>query len=492
MNCRLRVNCSHLGGISVRKLLICALALGGFAASAQAADLGLDSLKDPLPDTLTYKGVTIYGTLDVGYGYQTNGLANNGSLYTAQGYNIYGESKALGSNSNLTNNALSQSQIGVKIEESVGMGFVALGKIDTGFNPLSGEIADACKSLVDIANQLVNKSQLTAFGDGSRCGQAINGQALAGLSHPAYGTLTFGRQNSLEVDSMINYDPMSLSYSMSQLGWSGFFGGGAGSTETARWDNSVKYLFQYGPAHAGVMYAEGAQDTSLHGNSIAGNVGVTWHGFSVDANYTNEKGAVNAQLGLLTGSDTNQMWGFLTDNEAYAIQGKYTFDFGGGFKDEGPTSKLTLFAGYNHTDQTNGGGGALGSSFGTTIGGYIMYNNINLLSTRTIETEWAGAKYEMGPWAFTGAYYHTSQDAFSMANNDKHTSGGCAVNAFACAGDTSTVSGLVDYTFNKHFDIYAGVSYSNISGGLAHSSFSNDAYLATDNTTVVSGLRLKF
>ena len=475
----------------MRKLLICALALGGFAASAQAADLGLDSLKDPLPDTLTYKGVTIYGTIDVGYGYQTNGNANSGALYTGQAYNIYGESITHGSNSALTNSALSQSSIGVKVEEAVGLGFVALGRIDTGFNPVSGEIADACQSLVRAANELINKTTLTAFGDGSRCGQAINGEALAGLSHSTYGTLTIGRQNSLELDTLAKYDPMGMSYSMSQLGWSGFFGAGVGSTETARWDNSVKYVFQYGPAHAAVMYADGGQDSSLHGNSIGANVGASYRGLSVDANYTNERGAVNAQLGVLTGADTNQLWGFLTDNEAWSIQAKYVFEFGGGFKDEGPTSKLTVFGGYTHTDQTDGGG-TLGASFGTTIGGYIMYDNVNLLSTRTIETEWVGAKYETGPWSLTGAYYHTSQDAFSLANNHTKTAGGCAVNAFACSGDTSTVSGLVDYAFNKHFDVYAGVAYSDISGGLAHSSFSNDLYSATDNTTVVTGMRLKF
>jgi predicted porin len=70
--------------------------------------------------------------------------------------------------------------------------------------------------------------------------------------------------------------------------------------------------------------------------------------------------------------------------------------------------------------------------------------------------------------------------------------GGCSVNAGACAGDLNQVSFLVDYTFTKHFDVYAGVSYQNISGGLAHSLFSNDPYNATDNTTFVSGLRLKF
>ncbi len=30
--------------------------------------------------------------------------------------------------------------------------------------------------------------------------------------------------------------------------------------------------------------------------------------------------------------------------------GKYTFEFGSSFKDEGPSSKLTLFAGYVHTE----------------------------------------------------------------------------------------------------------------------------------------------
>ena len=50
--------------------------------------------------------------------------------------------------SNLTNNAMSQSQVGVKVEENIGMGFVALAKLDTGFNPLRGELADACKSIL--------------------------------------------------------------------------------------------------------------------------------------------------------------------------------------------------------------------------------------------------------------------------------------------------------------------------------------------------------
>ena len=45
---------------------------------------------------------------------------------------------------------------------------------------------------------------------------------------------------------------------------------------------------------------------------------------------------------------------------------------------------------------------------------------------------------------------------------------------------------MVDYQFNKHFDVYAGVNYSTIDGGLA------SGYLANNNTSVVSGVRVKF
>ena len=45
---------------------------------------------------------------------------------------------------------------------------------------------------------------------------------------------------------------------------------------------------------------------------------------------------------------------------------------------------------------------------------------------------------------------------------------------------------MVDYTFTKHFDVYAGVSASNVDGG-----FSN-GFTNKDTTNAVTGLRLKF
>jgi predicted porin len=45
---------------------------------------------------------------------------------------------------------------------------------------------------------------------------------------------------------------------------------------------------------------------------------------------------------------------------------------------------------------------------------------------------------------------------------------------------------MVNYTVNKYFDVYAGVAHSDASGG-----FTN-GFLNTDQTTVLSGMRLKF
>ena len=48
------------------------------------------------------------------------------------------------------------------------------------------------------------------------------------------------------------------------------------------------------------------------------------------------------------------------------------------------------------------------------------------------------------------------------------------------------MSFIADYTFNKHFDVYAGVNFGEVTGGQA-SGFVND-----NQTTVMTGARLKF
>ncbi len=525
-------------GVIVRKILACAAALAGFAAAAHAADLSVDSVKDPLPDTLSWHGVTLYGTIDVGAFYSTNSAPVSGAWYNGGNYTIYGAKYTDGDRAAITNNALEQSKVGLKIEEDIGYGFQAIGKLETGFNPASGQIADACQSLIEANGKLY--SQMATNGDGSRCGQAFNGAAYGGLSSPLYGTLTFGRQNSLVQDGMGTYDPMALSYAFSLIGASGTPGAGIGSTETARWNDAVKYVFSYGPFHAAGMYTDGGSDTPILGYGYGANAGITYGGFSIDGFYTLENAAVNATFfnnpayttnpyttcaGGPKGSGdcANQLLGTITNNEAWDVMAKYTFDVGGvaaslkdapcgGMKDApcAPVAKVTLFTGYQYTTLSNPDHAQSYYNGDYTGGGYQLYTLQNFLkggaaddiaygSNRVLETAWAGAKYEAGPWAFTGAYYWWHQNDYIYYNGNNcavqtgkniaavgtHQFVGSTV-ATNCSGDLNQGSFLIDYTFNKHFDVYTGVTFSELGGGLA------SGFLQNNDTSVVSGLRIKF
>jgi predicted porin len=484
----------------LKKLVICALALGGFAASAQAADLGLDSMKDPLPDTLTFKGVTVYGAIDVGYAYQTHGAPLSGALSTGIQDNMLGSASSNKAISTLAPSGLTQSFVGVKVEESFAPGWTALGKVETGFQPLSGELADGCASLAR-ANG-VPLTQQVSKGDSSRCGQIFNGPAYAGVSNSTYGTLTVGRQNTLELDLIAGYDPMALSYAFSLIGYSGGAGSGVGDTEAGRWDNSVKYIYQYGPVHASVMYTDGSKDTAVQNGGIAGGAGATWRGLSVDVLYTKQNGSVSSSaLGTVPAGfpSDKSLAGTISDNSAWTVGAKYVFDLGGygGFKDDGPGAKFTVFGGYQHVDMTNPADPVAAGS--TTIGGYILatVNNSNFQTAKEIETAWAGAKYELpSGWSFTGAYYHYDQNSWINSSHNNcaaQTAANKASATFAgiktgsnCSGDFDMGSFLVDYAFNKHFDVYAGVNYSTVSGGLT------SGFLQTDSTLFMTGARLRF
>jgi predicted porin len=217
-----------MGIYTVKRSLISAIILGGLMVSAQAADLSADSVKDALPaipdGPITWHGVTFYGTVDVGYAYSEHGAPISGAFYNGADTTIFGSPFANRSISTLNNNALSLSNVGLKIEEQIGYGFLAVGKLETQFNPVSGELGDACASLIR-NNGLLVTQVATNNADGSRCGQAFANAAYAGLSSPIYGTLTVGRQTSLVNDGMGSYDPMALSPAFSLIGYSGTAGG---------------------------------------------------------------------------------------------------------------------------------------------------------------------------------------------------------------------------------------------------------------------------
>ena len=135
-------------------------------------------------------------------------------------------------------NGLTQSNVGVKINEPIAGDWSFVGRAEIGFDPYTLQLANSPGSLVqNNAYFLPNQS---GSGDGSRAGQILQLQVYAGLSNKTFGTLTFGRENSLTLDGVNAYDPMGGSYAFSVIGYSGTTAG-VGDTEDARNNSALKY-----------------------------------------------------------------------------------------------------------------------------------------------------------------------------------------------------------------------------------------------------------
>ena len=219
---------SHLGG----SLLAGALLVAGSAAQA-----GTTSSPAPVTDdSLTWHGITLYGIVDLDFQYE-----NHGAPFS--NYFISGGSDIVQKNSNnavsgVTSNGMSQSRVGLQGKEPLHfMDWSAVFKVETYFNPASGQITDALKSVAQNNGRSLNNQSTNI--DSSIAGQPFE-QAFAGISSPTWGTITFGRQNSTLADLIAKYDPQQTSYAFSLLGLSGTPAGG-GDTQDRRLDGSIKY-----------------------------------------------------------------------------------------------------------------------------------------------------------------------------------------------------------------------------------------------------------
>jgi predicted porin len=310
--------------------VLAGISLAGFCTVAQAAD----------DTSLTWNGITLYGTVDVGIAYQNHGAPRSQDFYPTLQYMIGSSSNK--SISSVASNGLSQSKIGVRGVEPLNDEFSFIFNVEMGFNPTSGKLADAPKSLIN--NNGIALADRKTAGDGSRAGQFFNGSAFGGFSSKDWGTFTIGRQNTLFLDNIVKYDPMNASYAFSIIGYSGA-AGGMGDTEDARLDDSVKYVFKHDIFHFGAMYQFGKSDSSP-GESWALDAGIDYAGFSVDASWGEKKDALAAatlsaaQLAL-PGVPHDSLAATVSDNEAWQIGASWT---GGAFKASG---------GYEHIDYSN-------------------------------------------------------------------------------------------------------------------------------------------
>ena len=482
----------RLGNPLVRTAVLAGI-LSSVSALAHA-----DGAKTPdkTPDgSLTMYGITLYGTVDIGYQYQSHGTP-------VSDYFPAGTAEPIQKNSNhsvsaIVGNNLSQSKIGVQGREEVGDGWAGVFKLEAFFNPWSGHISDALKSLTQ-NNGVALASQVTGV-DSSIAGQFFGGAAYGGISHKDYGTLTFGRQNGHLADGIAKYDPMGASQAFSLVGFSGTWAG-AGDTEDRRLDASAKYDVTYQQLHFGAQFQ--GKSSSNPGTSAEFVLGMSFPGGSVDAYYVKKNDAISAgslsaaqvttlncpyvataancpqNVKATVGGGGNaldkSLSGTISDNSVFSIMGKYAF----------LDNKATAFAGYEHINYKNPSNLVAGGQ--NIIGGYVLAytNNAAFPSTKTLQLEWVGLKYQFDPkWNLTGAFYHFDQNSYAVGAN-----AGCssATVSGQCSGDYYVVSFVGTYRFTKRFDVYAGAMYSDVKGGLAN------GYLYTSTIDPTLGVRYTF
>ena len=444
------------------------------SAAAIALVAGAAGMARAEDDSTTVNGLTFYGTIDVGVSYDTHGVPNStignvGSYYVIQ--------KASNkSNWGLSQSGMGQSRLGFKGADDLGDGWTGLFKLEAAINPVGGNLTDALKSQTN--NNGVPQANQTAGVDSSAAGQAFARAAYVGLSNDKYGTLTLGRQTTLTADAISTYDPIYNAYAFSLIGFSGTTAG-SGSTEDTRWDNSVKYLYAYGPARLGLQYQFGGTITR-NDTGYSADLGYDLNGLSIDAVYTHKKDEVSAgslsSAQVLTtvglGLDPEKSFAAtVSDNDSYTIAARYNWD------------KFKFFAGFEYIKSMNPSS-PLAAGF-VDIGGYTgsIVNNTAFTKNRQQDIAWAGARYAVTPkLEVDGAYYYLHQNSYATGANT-----GCDdTRAGTCSGDEHVFSLVADYHFSKKFDTYAGAMYSQVLNGLASGFYHNN------NVSPTIGLRYTF
>lgn len=497
------------------KVLLSTISVVALSGAAQAADpapaaVVTNILDGADPGKVSVAGITVYGTIDVGMVYNSHAANRDtiGSNYIGQPYVIQNSSQR--SNFTYQNNALSQSNVGIKGSQKLdditgisglkGWSIGFQGQID--FDPLYGQIGDILKA--EARNNGLNNNQRSFAADGSKAGQLFSNQAFASLKNDVLGELRFGRNNSLLLDQISAYEPQASSYALSPLGFSGTIGGGAGSTEDSRWNNSLKYVNTIGPVRVGAAYrfSGGGQGDDAWAISAGIDAPGALKGLSVDGSYTQENSTITtgilstAQCTAAFGTvgacqSSNVLTGTVQDTEAWAVTAKYKFN------EDSFAKGLVIMSGFERIENSNA---STRLPSNNAIGGYQLLNlpgtanvpNYTAFATpRDLDVFWIGGRYNFTPKLVGGiAYYRQHQEEFVASNAlgaqtvCNHARGTTA--SSNCGGDLNFYSLSLDYQVTKRVDLYAGASWSDVAGGSAN------GFLSTNEYNLVSGLRFRF
>jgi predicted porin len=451
--------------------------VAGFSAAGlvQAQTAAPASVAD---DGLTWRGITLYGTIDIGLQYESHG-APFSDFYTPASTNIIqkpGREAVFGA----TGSNESQSKVGLRGREPIAGDWSGVFAVETWFNPQAGQLSNSLKSLT--VNNGLSAGQQGTNSDGASAGQALQ-IAYVGLSSKSFGTLTFGRQQNLVADGINALDPNLAAPAFSLLGASGTYAG-AGTTEDKRLDSTAKYVISYADTvHVGVLFKFNNSYASAGGTALQANIGGHYAGLSIDTYYSKINDAVSASslsatqlagLPKLGFSSDTSVSATISDNTTLAVMAAYKLD----------PVPVKLYAGYEHIQFANPTHPLAAGTSG--LGGYTLafVNNDAYPDDKKLDVFWAGVRYSvLRQLDVTAAFYGYQQNAYGTG-----TQAGCASAAFStCSGNFRAYSLNADYRFTKRLDVYAGFMYSAVSDGAA-----NGYLFDTTNINPTIGARFTF
>jgi predicted porin len=476
------------------KGLLC-ISLLAATGLAQAQSGATAPAAAPVDESLTWHGITLYGIVDIGIQNQSHGAP-------ISDYFVGGSAEIVQKNSNhsvtgITPSNLSNSRIGLQGNEPIVGDWSGVFRLETFFNPQSGEIADALKSLAQNNGRSLATQNTNV--DSSASGQTFI-QSYAGFSSKTFGTFTFGRQNTVLADGIAKYDPNYASQAFSYIGISGGPAGG-GDTQNRRLDSSVKYVGLFSPsdgvgAHLSAQYKFN-QSTGSANTAYEVSFGGDYAGFSADVYYAKIKDAVAlgslsaAQVAGLPGlcpdpvpagescisaNPSNSLAATISDNTSYAFMGLYNMGV------------LKFFGGYEHIQFANPD---TPLAAGFDVAAYrVAYVNVQsgpkstYVNDKTLQVYWGGVRYTVIPQLdLVGAYYGVKQNAYGTGAN-----AGCSTNkSGTCSGTEDIISFDADYRLSKRFDAFLGAMYSGVHDGLA-----NGFLFHTTDITTTAGVRFRF
>jgi predicted porin len=506
------------------KRLGIAIVAAGLASFAHAADLPTTKApENPKPNCfasfwtwldasasdcpLSAYGITLYGTLDVNATYLHEGVDKSPA---ADKVNYSIQRNATGSKWLAGYNGLSASVIGLKMKEDlarVGLpGWSLIGVLEAGVNPYSGMFANGPRSLASNNARPANTApfQNTNF-DGSRAGQWDNSQGYLGISNPVYGTLTFGRTNSLAFDVTSAYDPVA-STAFSSLGFSAAFSG-FGTSPTVRPNTAFTYRLTYQNFRAAVQAQIGSYGIGNSSNGMyQGQLGFDFGSLSLDGVLSWAKDAVSlssfsgSNIACLTPANcfinvNNQFFdpntvlkATLSNNLGGELVARYKLD----------PVPVTLYGGWIYARQMNPSDDFLTgfptvaqgifippgfvSKTGVPTNSAVTANNFDI--QKVLNTFWFGARWKIrNDLEAMGGFYYQGQNNF---NTGACTGSGAFISSNKCGGSQTGLSFLLDWKPVKRVDIYAGVLLSNVYGGLANGFFSTSTVFIPGTTTAIS------